>query len=71
VRLKSNFAILDVESGRKRLAAHFAKRPRMGECPEEMRVPVTITGYIDGVHGSDDGTSIEFTVIVDRVETFS
>lgn len=68
MRLKSKFAVLDVMDGRKKLAAHFKDRPRLGPCPDDMRIPVTITGYIDGIHGCDDGTSIEFAVMVDRVK---
>ena len=51
----SDFAILDVKSGRKTLARHFEKRPAMGECPKPMRVPVKIEGYIDAIWGGDDG----------------
>lgn len=66
---KSDFAILDVKAGRAKLAKHFAKRPRLGPCPKEMRVPVVIRGYIDDIHGSDDGVSREFTVTVTSVST--
>lgn len=66
--MKANFAILDVKAGRKQLARHFAKRPRIGLCPPKMRIPVVITGYIEGVHGSDDGVSCEFGVVVERIE---
>lgn len=68
-KIKSTFAILDVKAGRAPLNKHFANRPRLGECPRKMRVPVTITGYIDGVHGGDDGTSREFSVVVQSVKT--
>ncbi len=63
----SGFAILDVTKGRKKLAKHFAARPPMGECPEALRLPITITGYISGVHGRDDGVSQEFSVVVEGV----
>lgn len=59
--LKGNFAILDVTSGRKGLAKHFARKE-----PHPIPVPVVIHGYIDGV-GHDDGTSTEFTVDVTGV----
>jgi hypothetical protein len=62
--MKSTFAILDVTTGRKALAKHFADRPRLGKCPEHLRIPVVISGYIDGQWGDDDGTSIEFGVEV-------
>ncbi|MFC5423685.1 hypothetical protein ACFPOB_29565 [Bosea eneae] len=64
----SNFAILDVKRGRRQLRDHFADRPPLGSCPPAMRVPVTITGYIDCIHGSDDGTSQEFAVTVTQLE---
>ena len=66
---KSDFAILDVKAGRAKLAKHFAKRPRLGPCPKDMRVPVIIRGYIDDIHGSDDGVSREFSVTVTSVST--
>lgn len=66
-RITSDFAIIDVKKGRRGLAKHFAGRPALGPCPESMRVPVVITGYIDGQHGNDDGTSIEFQVCVESV----
>lgn len=65
--ISSTFAILDVKQGRDALNEHFKHRPRLGPCPEAMRVPVVIHGYIDGVWGDDDGTSREFTVEVDKV----
>lgn len=68
-KLKSTFALLDVKAGRAALNKHFAKRPPLGECPPKMRVPVTITGYIDGVWGGDDGVSREFSVVVQSVKT--
>lgn len=66
--INSDFASLDVKYGREVLAKHFKDRPRLGKCPEAMRVPVTITGYIDGQHSKDDGTSIEFSVVVQSVD---
>lgn len=68
-KLGSDFAILDVKVGRKALARHFKGAPRCGPCPERLRIPVTITGYIDGVWGGDDGVSQEFTVQVEKVST--
>lgn len=66
-KIKSDFAILDVKAGRSVLNKHFAARPTMGECPEHLRIPVVIHGYIDGVWGNDDGVSREFTVTVENV----
>lgn len=62
MKLSSDYAILDVKDGRHELAAHFATRPALGTCPENLRIPVTIEGYIDAQTGADDGTSIEFGV---------
>jgi hypothetical protein len=69
--IKSDFAILDVKAGRAALNKHFAKRPRLGVCPPKMRVPVTITGYIEAVHSNDDGVSREFSMVVTKVKKLS
>ncbi|MGX1096556.1 hypothetical protein [Amorphus sp. MBR-141] len=71
MKIQSTFAILDVKGGRDRLTKLFEGRPRMGPCPENMRVPVTIVGYIDSIHGNDDGESREFNVTVERVDVRS
>lgn len=68
MKLTSDFALLDVKKGRRPLARHFRDRPRMGECPEALRVPVVIHGYIEGVWGGDDGESREFSVVVEKLE---
>lgn len=68
MKLKSDFAILDVKAGRAALAKRFQSRPALGPCPEDMRVPVTIRGFIDGIHSRDDGVSREFSVDVTSVE---
>lgn len=65
--ITSGFAILDVKNGRNQLFKHFRDRPTLGPCPEHMRVPVVIHGFIDGVFGRDDGVSREFTVEVTEV----
>lgn len=67
MNITSGFALLDVKKGRHKLAKHFTKRPPLGPCPPELRIPVVITGFIDGVHSRDDGTSIEFQVEVTGV----
>lgn len=69
MNFKSDFAIVDVKVGRAALTKHFKDRPSLGECPPKMRVPVTITGYIDGIHGHDDGVSREFSMTVQSVKT--
>ena len=68
MKIQSTYALIDVKRGRKELAKHFSKRPRMGSCPENLRIPVVITGYLDGQHGHDDGESIEFSMVVENVE---
>lgn len=68
-KFKSEFAILDVKAGRKALTKHFDARPRLGECPPDLRIPIVIHGYLDGIHSRDDGTSREFSVCVERVVT--
>lgn len=40
----------------------FEERPRSGPCPQHLRIPVTIVGYIDYARGADDGTDQEFSV---------
>lgn len=64
----SDFAVLDVKAGRHELAEHFKDLPTTGPCPEALRIPVVIRGYIDGRWSKDDGTSIEFSVQVDRLD---
>jgi hypothetical protein len=59
MKIKATFAILDVESGRGALER---------ACKMRRPVPVLIRGYIDDIHGSFDGTSQKFTVIVKSVE---
>lgn len=66
-KLSSKYALLVIENGRKDLEKHFAKRPPLGKCPEELKIPVTITGYINGVWGDDDGISQEFSVEVETI----
>jgi hypothetical protein len=66
MKLKSKFALLDVEHGRKQLAKRMP--PGSQSLPKDARIPVVIYGWISHRHGADDGTSIEFGVDVDRVE---
>jgi hypothetical protein len=65
----SGLAILDVTVGRRALAKHFEPRPRSGQCPENLRIPIVIYGYLDDAVSPDDGVSREFSVVVERVET--
>ena len=64
----SGFALIDVTKGRAKLAKHFEDRPQCGKCPEALRIPIVIHGYISGVNSRDDGTSIEFGVQVEKLE---
>jgi hypothetical protein len=65
MKIKSNFALLDVTSGRAALNKQCDKRNNLREA-----VPVVIRGYITHRHGSFDGTSQEFAVDVTSVEVF-
>ena len=58
---KSDFAIIDVKSGRKALAKRIAR----GE-----KVRILIDMVIDCQHGRDDGISIEFNGEVQSVKQF-
>lgn len=67
MKLKSTYALLDVERGRRRLEKIFSNG-KGGYGKNRERVPVIITGYITHQHGDDDGVSIEFGVDVVSVE---
>lgn len=54
-RIKSNYAIIDIEGGRKALAKYLR---------ENAGVPVVIHAVLTDPYGSDDGTSIEFNAEV-------
>lgn len=69
MKLKSDFALLDVRHGRRQLDKMITKGGKGHDLPE--RIPVVIHGYITGRWGSDDGTSQEFEVQVTKVETAS
>lgn len=66
--IKSTFALVDVTDGAAELAKHFEARPRTGECPVELRIPITLTGYLDYAWGGHDGTSQQFVMTVEKVE---
>ena len=67
LKIESPLAFVAVTTGRQALAKHFGRRPRLGPCPPEYHVPITIVGYLECVNGSDDGTSQEFCMVVERV----
>jgi hypothetical protein len=62
MKLQSDYAILDVKHGRKQLTKRF------GPTKPPAKIPVVITGYIDGIFGNDDGVSREFNVTVEKLE---
>ena len=66
MKLKSDFALLDVTSGRKTLDKLINKGGKGHDLPE--RIPVVIHGYITGRWGSDDGVSQEFSIEVAKVD---
>jgi hypothetical protein len=63
--LKSSFALLDVKGGRKALFKALGYTNRSAAAP----IPVTITGFIVGAWGDDDGVSREFQIDVREVRT--
>ena len=69
--IKSSYAIVDVTTGAQALEKHFKGRPVSGPCPEEFRIPVTLSGYIQYAHGNHDGISQEFSMIVEKIEITS
>ena len=58
MKVSSDFALLDVTKGRIQLLKDVTNGP----------IPVTITGFITGRWGHDDGVSIEFSVDVTEVK---
>lgn len=66
-KIVSDFAILDVRTGQVALSNHFQGTPKVGPCPEDLKIPVTIEGFIDGQWSRGDGTSTEFSVTVESV----
>ena len=69
MKLKSDFAVLDVKRGRKELAKMMP--PGSNRLPDDERIPVVIRGFISHQHGNDDGESIEFGIDVTNVEVLS
>lgn len=67
MKLSSDFAILDIKKGRAGLARWFNARPLIGVCPPKLRVHVIIEGYISHIQSNDDGTSQEFSVVVEKL----
>lgn len=63
VRYTSDFVLLDIKSGRATLAKLFEGNGYPGK-DKDVRIPVTIKGFITHRHGGDDGVSIEYGVKV-------
>lgn len=70
MKLKSEFAILDITHGRKALNKLVERNGKT--CAEThdlpKPLPVVIRGWITHRHGSDDGTSQEFGVEVFNID---
>lgn len=66
MKLYSDFALLDVKHGRKKLDKLIDKGGKGHDLPAPVKV--VIYGELTGRHGEDDGTSQEFTVQVTKVE---
>lgn len=64
--IKSEFALLDVKKGR---GALFKALGYTGRRKDISPIPVTITGFIIGAWGKDDGVSREFEIEVTDVVT--
>lgn len=60
--IKSDFAILDVKKGRKRLRKHFEL------CGPPIKI--NLAAEIVGTWGGDDGTSQEFELRIITVQNF-
>ena len=59
IKLQSDFALIDIRRGRKKLLNHVKKG---GKCY------VVVRGFIDSEHGNDDGTSREFNMEVEEID---
>lgn len=59
--IKSGFAVIDVTAGRQKLF-------KVADFTNKARIPVTITGFITGAWGEDDGLSREFEIEVTKVK---
>ena len=62
MKIQSTFALLDVKRGRVGLLK------ACGGIEGNARIPVTITGFITGAWGHDDGESREFEIEVSKAE---
>ena len=64
MKLYSNFAIVDVEHGRKALFKHLEKDFKDS-------VEVVLKGKLVGAYGCDDGMSMEFEMEVASIDVLS
>ena len=67
MKIKCEYALIDVTTGRSKLTKLLQDVPPIGPCPTTLRIPVTLTGYVTRIHSNDDGVSREFSVDVERV----
>jgi hypothetical protein len=67
--IEATSGMLDVSKGAHKIEKRLKGRPLTGSCPEEFRIPVTITGYIDYAYNDreSDGSQ-SFVVTVEKVE---
>lgn len=65
ITIDSDFALLDVKKGRKRLAKKMPSGA--GVLKADERIPIVIHGFISHQASNDDGVSIEFAVDVEKV----
>lgn len=68
IKLQSDFALLDVKRGRKKLLKLIGFAGSYLGGPKRKPIPVIIHGEITGAWGYYDGISQEFEVIVKKVE---
>ena len=66
MKIKCDYAFIDVTTGRSKLAKLLQDVPRIGPCPTTLRIPVTLTGYVTHINSADDGVSQEFSVDVEK-----
>jgi len=65
----SDFAIIDIKSGRGAVADHFDKLPdRVGPIPDEFKLPFVLQGHLNSINSANDGESQEFSAHVDYIE---
>ena len=66
MKIKCEYAFIDVTTGRSKLTKLLRGVPPIGPCPTTLRIPVALTGYVTRIHSNDDGVSREFLVDVEN-----